>query len=100
MRMAIPVIRGVKTKAEEFVGILRSSSIEAMMLYGLALLAGTSHAAWAKTSAKPSMCSSGTRNASCKWTRTRGKEEKGRKEEERALVQANNARDYLSSSQL
>jgi len=41
--MAMPVIQGVKTKAEKFAGALRSYSIEAMMQNGLALQAGTSH---------------------------------------------------------
>jgi prolyl-tRNA synthetase len=41
--MAMPVIRGVKTKSEKFAGALRSFSIEAMMQNGLALQAGTSH---------------------------------------------------------
>jgi len=41
--MAVPVIRGVKTKAEKFAGALRSYCIEAMMQNGLALQAGTSH---------------------------------------------------------
>jgi prolyl-tRNA synthetase len=41
--MAIPVIKGVKTKAEKFAGALRSYSIEAMMQNELALQAGTSH---------------------------------------------------------
>jgi prolyl-tRNA synthetase len=41
--MAMPVIRGVKTKTEKFAGALRSFSIEAMMQNGLALQAGTSH---------------------------------------------------------
>jgi prolyl-tRNA synthetase len=41
--MAMPVIKGVKTKAEKFAGALRSYSIEAMMQNGLALQAGTSH---------------------------------------------------------
>src|SRR4029079_13888180 len=41
--MAMPVIRGVKTRAEKFAGALRSYSIEAMMQNGLALQAGTSH---------------------------------------------------------
>jgi len=41
--MAVPVIKGVKTKAEKFAGALRSYSIEAMMQNGLALQAGTSH---------------------------------------------------------
>jgi prolyl-tRNA synthetase len=41
--MAMPVIKGAKTKAEKFAGALRSYSIEAMMQNGLALQAGTSH---------------------------------------------------------
>ncbi|HLK50823.1 MAG TPA: proline--tRNA ligase [Bryobacteraceae bacterium] len=41
--MAMPVIQGVKSKAEKFAGALRSYSIEAMMQNGLALQAGTSH---------------------------------------------------------
>ena len=41
--MAIPVIKGVKTRAEKFAGALKSYSIEAMMQNGLALQAGTSH---------------------------------------------------------
>ncbi|MGC4055309.1 MAG: proline--tRNA ligase [Paludibaculum sp.] len=41
--MAVPVIKGVKTRAEKFAGALRSYSIEAMMQNGLALQAGTSH---------------------------------------------------------
>jgi prolyl-tRNA synthetase len=41
--MAMPVIKGVKTRAETFAGALRSYSIEAMMQNGLALQAGTSH---------------------------------------------------------
>jgi len=41
--MAMPVIRGAKTKSEKFAGALRSFSIEAMMQNGLALQAGTSH---------------------------------------------------------
>ena len=41
--MAMPVINGVKTRAEKFAGALRSFSIEAMMQNGLALQAGTSH---------------------------------------------------------
>ena len=39
----MPVIKGVKTRAEKFAGALRSYSIEAMMQNGLALQAGTSH---------------------------------------------------------
>src|ERR1700748_1648943 len=42
--MAMPVIKGVKSRAEKFAGALRSYSIEAMMQNGLALQAGTSHA--------------------------------------------------------
>jgi prolyl-tRNA synthetase len=41
--MAMPVIKGVKSRAEKFAGALRSYSIEAMMQSGLALQAGTSH---------------------------------------------------------
>ncbi|MBM3728219.1 MAG: proline--tRNA ligase [Acidobacteria bacterium] len=41
--MAMPVIRGVKTRAEKFAGAQRSFCIEAMMQNGLALQAGTSH---------------------------------------------------------
>jgi prolyl-tRNA synthetase len=41
--MAMPVIKGVKTRAEKFAGALRSYSMEAMMQNGLALQAGTSH---------------------------------------------------------
>jgi prolyl-tRNA synthetase len=41
--MAVPVIKGMKTRAEKFAGALRSYSIEAMMQNGLALQAGTSH---------------------------------------------------------
>ena len=41
--MAMPVIKGVKTKSEKFAGALSSYSIEAMMQNGLALQAGTSH---------------------------------------------------------
>ena len=41
--MAMPVIPGVKSRAEKFAGALRSYSIEAMMQNGLALQAGTSH---------------------------------------------------------
>jgi prolyl-tRNA synthetase len=41
--MAVPVIKGAKTRAEKFAGALRSYSIEAMMQNGLALQAGTSH---------------------------------------------------------
>lgn len=41
--MAMPVIKGVKTKAEKFAGALRSYSMEAMMQNGLALQAGTTH---------------------------------------------------------
>jgi prolyl-tRNA synthetase len=41
--MAMPVIRGVKTRAEKFAGAVSSYAIEAMMQNGLALQAGTSH---------------------------------------------------------
>jgi prolyl-tRNA synthetase len=41
--MAMPVIKGIKTKAEKFAGALQSFSMEAMMQNGLALQAGTSH---------------------------------------------------------
>jgi prolyl-tRNA synthetase len=41
--MAMPVIKGIKTRAEKFAGALQSYSIEAMMQNGLALQAGTSH---------------------------------------------------------
>jgi prolyl-tRNA synthetase len=41
--MAMPVIKGMKTRAEKFAGALKSYSIEAMMQNGLALQAGTSH---------------------------------------------------------
>lgn len=41
--MAMPVIKGAKTRAEKFAGALKSFSIEAMMQNGLALQAGTSH---------------------------------------------------------
>jgi prolyl-tRNA synthetase len=41
--MAMPVIKGVKSRAEKFAGALRSYSIEGMMQNGLALQAGTSH---------------------------------------------------------
>jgi prolyl-tRNA synthetase len=39
----MPVIKGVKTKAEKFAGALKSFSMEAMMQNGMALQAGTSH---------------------------------------------------------
>jgi prolyl-tRNA synthetase len=41
--MAMPVIQGIKSKAEKFAGADRSYSIEGMMQNGLALQAGTSH---------------------------------------------------------
>jgi prolyl-tRNA synthetase len=41
--LAMPVIKGVKTRAEKFAGAVKSYSIEAMMQNGLALQAGTSH---------------------------------------------------------
>jgi prolyl-tRNA synthetase len=40
---AMPVIKGVKTRAEKFAGALRTYAIEAMMQNGLALQSGTSH---------------------------------------------------------
>jgi len=40
---AIPVIKGVKTRAEKFAGAVRTYAIEAMMQNGLALQSGTSH---------------------------------------------------------
>ena len=40
---AVPVIKGVKTRAEKFAGAVRTYSIEAMMQNGLALQSGTSH---------------------------------------------------------
>jgi prolyl-tRNA synthetase len=41
--MALPVIRGLKTRKETFAGALRSYAMEAMMQDGRALQAGTSH---------------------------------------------------------
>src|SRR4029077_16732447 len=41
--MAMPVIKGLKTKSEKFAGALSSYSIEAMMQNGFALQSGTSH---------------------------------------------------------
>jgi prolyl-tRNA synthetase len=41
--MAMPVIRGEKTRAEKFAGAVRTFSIEAMMQNGFALQSGTSH---------------------------------------------------------
>ncbi len=41
--MAMPVIKGQKTRAEKFAGAEKTFSIEAMMQNGLALQAGTSH---------------------------------------------------------
>src|SRR5579872_6648689 len=41
--MAMPVVKGRKTRSEKFAGALSSYSIEAMMQNGLALQAGTSH---------------------------------------------------------
>jgi prolyl-tRNA synthetase len=41
--MAMPVIRGLKTRSEKFAGALESYCIEAMMQDGKALQAGTSH---------------------------------------------------------
>jgi prolyl-tRNA synthetase len=41
--MAMPVIKGMKTRAEKFAGAVRTYAIEAMMQNGLALQSGTSH---------------------------------------------------------
>jgi prolyl-tRNA synthetase len=41
--MAMPVIRGLKTRAEKFAGAVSTYAIEAMMQNGIALQAGTSH---------------------------------------------------------
>jgi len=41
--MAMPVIKGLKTKSERFAGALFTYSIEAMMQNGFALQSGTSH---------------------------------------------------------
>jgi len=41
--MAMPVIKGQKTRAEKFAGAERTYAIEAMMQNGLALQSGTSH---------------------------------------------------------
>jgi len=41
--MAMPVVKGAKSRAEKFAGAVRSYSIEAMMQNGRALQAGTSH---------------------------------------------------------
>ncbi len=41
--MAMPVIKGQKTRAEKFAGAVRTFAIEAMMQNGLALQSGTSH---------------------------------------------------------
>ena len=41
--MAMPVIKGVKSESERFAGALDTYTIEAMMQYGKALQAGTSH---------------------------------------------------------
>ena len=41
--MAMPVLRGLKTRAEKFAGAVCTYSIEAMMQNGLALQSGTSH---------------------------------------------------------
>src|ERR1700685_2427480 len=41
--MAMPVIKGLKTRSEKFAGALCTYGIEAMMQNGLALQAGTSH---------------------------------------------------------
>ena len=41
--LAMPVIKGAKTRAEKFAGALRTYAVEAMMQNGLALQSGTSH---------------------------------------------------------
>jgi prolyl-tRNA synthetase len=41
--MAMPVIKGQKTRAEKFAGAVKTFAIEAMMQNGLALQSGTSH---------------------------------------------------------
>src|SRR6185437_7428351 len=41
--MAMPVIKGKKTRSEKFAGAVCTYGIEAMMQNGLALQAGTSH---------------------------------------------------------
>ncbi len=41
--MAMPVIKGLKTRAEKFAGAVSTYAIEAMMQNGIALQAGTSH---------------------------------------------------------
>jgi prolyl-tRNA synthetase len=41
--LAMPVVAGLKSRAETFAGAVYTKSIEAMMLDGLALQAGTSH---------------------------------------------------------
>src|SRR5580693_6167679 len=41
--MAMPVIKGLKTRAEKFAGAVETYAIEGMMQNGLALQAGTSH---------------------------------------------------------
>jgi len=41
--MAVPVIKGAKTRSEKFAGALRTFAIEAMMQNGFALQSGTSH---------------------------------------------------------
>jgi prolyl-tRNA synthetase len=41
--MAMPVVKGLKTRAERFAGAVQTYSIEAMMQNGIALQAGTSH---------------------------------------------------------
>jgi prolyl-tRNA synthetase len=41
--MAMPVIKGAKTRSEKFAGALRTFAIEAMMQNGFALQSGTSH---------------------------------------------------------
>ncbi|HEY4360908.1 MAG TPA: proline--tRNA ligase [Bryobacteraceae bacterium] len=41
--MAMPVVKGLKTRAERFAGAVETYAIEAMMQNGIALQAGTSH---------------------------------------------------------
>src|SRR6476659_8636477 len=41
--LAMPVVKGLKSESEKFAGALRTYSIEALMGYGRALQAGTSH---------------------------------------------------------
>ena len=52
--MAMPVIKGLKTKSEKFAGAVCTYGIEAMMQNGLALQAGTSHDLGQNFGKKPS----------------------------------------------